>query len=259
MPNRPIQVKHDENIAIVSLNRPDVRNSLNAEMLQLMLSTFASLKENAAVAGILVTGAGATFCAGADIEAMRNMTPFEAGRFSQLGQDVMFALESVGKPVIAAVKGHALGGGFELALACDFIVASRSAVFAAPEIRLGIIPGFGGTQRLTRLVGKARAKELIFTGNRIDAEAALSMGLVNRVYDDEELVGEGAALLKTICSRGMLSLKMAKEIIGAGADVDLRNACMMERDAFAICFATEDQKEGMTAFIEKRPAQFKGR
>ncbi|WP_243371525.1 enoyl-CoA hydratase-related protein [Geotalea sp. SG265] len=259
MPNRPVQVKHDENIAILSLNRPAARNCLNGEMLQLLLTTFASLKENAAVAGVLITGAGASFCAGADIDAMRTMTPFEAGRFSQLGQDVMFAIESLGKPVIAAVNGYALGGGFELALACDFIVASRSAVFAAPEIRLGIIPGFGGTQRLTRLVGKARAKELIFTGDRVEGEAALAMGLANRIYDDGALLEKAAALLKTICSRGMLSLKMAKEIIGAGADVDLKNACLMERDAFAICFATEDQKEGMTAFIEKRPAQFKGK
>ena len=224
-----------------------------------MLSTFASLKESTSVDGVLITGAGTSFCAGADIAAMCNMSPFEACRFSQLGQDVMFAIESLGKPVIAAVNGHALGGGLELALASDFIIASRSAVFAAPEIRLGVIPGFGGTQRLTRLVGKAMAKELIFTGDRIDVETAFNIGLVNRVYDDEILVVEAVALLKTICSRGILSLKMAKEIINAGADVDIKNACLMERDAFAICFTTEDQKEGMTAFMEKRQAQFKGR
>lgn len=259
MPNRFLQVKYDENIAVVSLNRPEVRNCLNAEMLQVLLTTFAALKENNSVAGVLITGNGPSFCAGADIESMRNMTPFEAGRFAQLGQDVMFAIEALGKPVIAAVNGHALGGGQELALACDFIVANKSAVFAAPEIMLGVIPGFGGTQRLTRLVGKAKAKELIFTGDRVKAEAALAIGLINKLYEDAVLLTEATTLLKAICSRGMLSLRMAKEIISAGADVDLKNACMMERDAFAICFATEDQKEGMTAFIEKRPAHFKGR
>ncbi len=250
---------YDENVAVVSLNRPQVKNCLNGEVLLQMQLAFASLKDNGSVAGILLTGAGTSFCAGADIDVMRTMTPFEAGRFSQLGQDVMSAIESVGKPVIAAVNGYALGGGFELALACDMIVAGKSAVFAAPEIRLGIIPGFGGTQRLTRLIGKARAKELIFTGDRIEVDKALQIGLINRVYEDTALVGEATALLKTICSRGMLSLKMAKEIISAGADIDLKTACLMERDAFALCFATEDQKEGMTAFIEKRPAQFKGK
>lgn len=259
MPNRLIQLNHDENIVILNLNRPQVKNCLNEEMVRQLLAAFISLKDNEAVAGVLLTGNGTSFCAGADIDAMRTMTPFEAGRLSQLGQDLMFAIESVGKPVIAAVNGYALGGGFELALACDFIVASRSAVFGAPEIQLGIIPGFGGTQRLTRCVGKAKAKELIFTGDRVDAEAGMKIGLVNRMYDDGTMLDEAMTLLKTICSRGMLSLRMAKEIIGAGADVDLGNACLMERDAFAICFATEDQKEGMTAFMEKRPAHFKGK
>jgi len=259
LPSRLIQIKHDERIAVLTLDRPEAKNALNSEMLQAFLTLLARLKDDAAVHGVLLTGAGTCFCAGADISALRNMSPLEAGRFAELGQKVMFAIESIGKPVIAAVNGAALGGGLELALACDFIVASKTALFAAPEVLLGVIPGFGGTQRLTRLVGKSRAKELIFTGDRISADAALAIGLVNRVYADGTLLDEATALLKKICSRGLLSLKMAKEIIDAGSDVDLKNACLMERDAFALCFTTEDQKEGMSAFVEKREAQFKGK
>ena len=259
MPGRLILIKHEERIAVVTLNRPEAMNALDVPMLQALLTVLARLKEDSSVYGILLTGAGRCFCSGGDISAMRDMSPFDAGRFAELGQKVMFAVESVGKPVIAAVHGNTLGGGLELALACDFIVAAKSALFAAPEIHLGIIPGFGGTQRLTRLVGKSRAKEMIFTGGRITADVASSIGLVNRVYPEDSLLQDATDMLKAICSRGMLSLKMAKEIIDAGSDIDLKNACLMERDAFALCFTTEDQKEGMTAFVEKRPAQFKGK
>jgi enoyl-CoA hydratase len=157
------------------------------------------------------------------------------------------------------VSGHAVGGGLELALACDFIVAAETAVFAAPEIRFGIIPGFGGTQRLTRLVGKAKAKEIIFTGESFGAAAAFDMGLVNRIFPVDSLLAEATGLMKTICSRGPFSLRLGKEIIDAGYDIDLPNACLMERDAFALCFTTHDQKEGMGAFVEKREARFKGK
>ena len=259
MPERNIHVRHDEQIAILTLNRPEAKNALNVAMIQGLSAVLARLKEDGAVHGILVTGAGGSFCAGADIAEMLAMTPLEAARFAEQGQKVMFALESAGKPVIAAVGGYALGGGLELALACDFIVASRSAVFAAPEIQLGIIPGFGGTQRLARLVGKSKAKELIFSGSRIDAAEALAIGLVNAVHEEEGFLPEATALLKKICTRGLLSLRLAKEVIDAGCDVDLKNACLMERDAFALCFSTEDQKEGMGAFLEKRKPQFKGR
>ncbi len=190
---------------------------------------------------------------------MLEMTPMEAVAFAELGQKLMFAIERVGKPVIAAVNGHAAGGGLELALACDFIVASRTAVFSAPEVCLGIIPGFGGTQRLTRLVGKAKAKEIIFTGDPVKAEEAFAIGLANRLYDSDSLLSEAQTLAKRICSRGPFSLRLGKEIIDAGYDIDLANACMMERDAFALCFSTEDQKEGMGAFVEKREARFRGK
>ena len=259
MPEKTILLRQDGDIASVSLNRPQAHNSLNCEMIQALIMVFSRLRDDPAVHGILLTGEGKNFCAGADIAEMLDMTPLEAGRFSASGQQLMFAIESAGKPVIAAVNGHALGGGLELALACDFIVASETAVFAAPEILLGIIPGFGGTQRLPRLIGKSKAKELIFTGDRIPAHDAKGIGLVNRLFPNDELILQATAMVKTIAGRGVLSLKMAKEVIDAGYDVDLKNACMMERDAFALCFTTEDQKEGMTAFVEKRPATFQGR
>ena len=259
MPTRLLKITHDEKIAVLSLNRPDAHNSLTVDLLHALESAFARLKEDDSVLGILLTGEGKSFCAGADIAAMKEMTPLQAVDFSEAGQRVMFAIETAGKPVIAAVNGYALGGGLELALACDFIVAADSAVFAAPEVLLGIIPGFGCTQRLPRLIGKSRAKEMIFTGNRVKSDEALAIRLVNRVVPAADLISETATLLKQICSKGPFSLKLAKEVIDAGYDVDLKNACLIERDAFALCFTTEDQKEGMGAFLEKRPPQFKGR
>ena len=258
MPGKSLQIRHDGHIAVLSLNRPEVHNALNRETLQALQAAFTRFREDDAVHGIVLAGEGKNFCAGADIAAMVGMSLESAG-FSAAGQKVMVAIESAGKPVIAAVQGCALGGGLELALACDFIFAAESAQFAAPEVRLGVIPGFGGTQRLPRLIGKSKAKEMIFTGDRVGAQEALAIGLVNRLFPAAELRAQATSLMQKICSRGLLSLKLAKEIIDAGYDVDLRNACLMERDAFAVCFATEDQKEGMTAFVEKREARFIGR
>lgn len=259
VPNRLVKITHDETIVLLSLNRPEAHNSLSRETLQALQATFEKLKDDESVLGIVLTGEGKSFCAGADIAAMKGMTPLQAVEFADAGQRLMFAVEKVGKPVIAAVNGYALGGGLELALACDFIVAADTAVFAAPEVMLGIIPGFGGTQRLPRLVGKSKAKEMIFTGNRVPAAEALAIGLANRVVPAADLIAETTALAKQICSRGPFSLKLAKEVIDAGFDVDLKNACLIERDAFALCFTTEDQKEGMGAFLEKRSPVFKGR
>lgn len=259
MSTKQIAIRHDDAIAVVSLAKPESRNVLSRELVSGLLSTFTSLKDDGRVKGIVVTGEGKSFCAGADISEMARMTPAEASSFAELGQKLMFAIEKVGKPVVAAVNGHALGGGLELALACDFIVAAESASFAAPEVLLGIMPGFGGTQRLPRLIGKSRAKEMIFTGERISAAHAHSIGLVNRVVSDDGLLEDTIQLVKNICSRGLLSLRVAKEVIDAGAGVDLATACLMERDAFALCFSTDDQKEGMRAFIEKREPRFAGR
>ncbi|MRR32956.1 enoyl-CoA hydratase/isomerase family protein, partial [bacterium] len=250
MSARYISVKHDDDIAVVSLARPESRNVLSRDLVSSLISAFTALKDDVRVKGIVVTGDGMSFCAGADITEMARMSPAEASSFAELGQRLMFAIEKVGKPVVAAVKGYALGGGLELALACDFIVAGESAVFAAPEVLLGVMPGFGGTQRLPRLIGKSRAKEMIFTGERLSAAQAHAIGLVNRVVSDDLLLVETTVLVKNICSRGLLSLRVAKEVIDAGAGVDLATACLMERDAFALCFSTDDQKEGMRAFME---------
>ncbi|MBI1921066.1 MAG: enoyl-CoA hydratase/isomerase family protein [Geobacter sp.] len=259
MSNSNLTLRREGDVAVLALNRPESLNALTPAALLVMKEMIERLRDDAAVKGIVLTGEGKSFCAGADIGEMARMAPMEAARFAEQGQALMFAIERVGKPVIAAVNGHALGGGLELALACDFIVAAESAILAAPEVRYGIIPGFGGTQRLARLVGKAKAKELIFSGDPLTAHEAYAIGLVNRVFPDVALLPEAVGLVDKICSRGTLSLRMAKEIIDAGYDMDLRNACLMERDAFALCFTTEDQKEGMGAFVEKRPARFKGK
>jgi enoyl-CoA hydratase len=170
----------------------------------------------------------------------------------------MFAIEGVGRPVIAAVNGHAAGGGLELALACDFMVAAEGAVFAAPEMRLGIIPGFGGTQRLPRLIGKGRAKELIYTGQGINARVACAIGLVNRIFPKESLLDGAVDIMKGICSHSPISLRLAKDVIDSGMDKDLTGACQLELDAFVLCFGTRDRNEGMKAFQEKRRPVFTG-
>lgn len=243
-----LDIDVDAGIATLSLKG----SAFSADLLKLLLAAFTGMKSDPEVAGLLLTGfSGDTQGGGA--------TPMEAAAFSALGQRVMFALDALGKPVIAAAFGATLGAGVELALACDFIVASRSASFAFPGILEGGIPCFGGTQRLARAVGKARAKEMIFTGTAVGAEKAMDIGLVNRLYEDAELLGSARELLKGICRQGTLAIRMAKEIVDAGQGLDLKTACLMERDAFALCFATLDQREGMGSFLERRPANFKGK
>jgi enoyl-CoA hydratase len=246
--NELMDVSIDAGIATLSLNG----RCFDADLLKQLLSTFTGLKSDPEVTGLLLTGlSGATQGGGC--------SPMDAAAFSALGQRVMFALDALGKPVIAAVSGPILGAGVELALSCDFIVASRSASFAFPGIFSGAIPCFGGTQRLTRAVGKARAKEMIFTGSAVAAGEALDMGLVNRLYENAELLPATNELLKGICRQGTLAIRMAKEIVDAGQGLDLKTACLMERDAFALCFATLDQREGMGSFLERRPANFQGK
>lgn len=257
MPHKPVLIRKENSIATIVLNRPDKLNALSLDVLQGLENAVADLAADATIRGVIVTGEGRAFCAGADIGAMMNMEPLEAAAFAGWGQRILFSLEGMGKPIIAAVNGPAIGGGLEVSLACDFILASTEASFAFSEIKLGIIPGFGGTQRLARLVGKAAAKEMVFTGDRIGAEEAFRIGLANRVFPAESLLGEAKVMMEKIVSRGLLSLRLAKEVIDAGCDVDLKNACMMERDAFALCFSSHDQKEGMAAFIEKRPPRFR--
>jgi len=253
------RVNIDEGIAVVRLNRPEAANAMSSPVLKRLLELFEGLRSNAAVRGIVISGEGKHFCAGADIGEMAKMDEKAARVFVETGQRLMFAIEGVGKPVIAAVNGHAAGGGLELALACDFIVAGEGAVFAAPELRLGIIPGFGGTQRLSRLIGKGRAKELIYTGQGINARVACAIGLVNRIFPDASLLDGAVDIMKGICFHSPISLRMAKDAIDSGRETDLANACGMELDAFVSCFKSDDRKEGMNAFLEKRRPNFTGK
>lgn len=259
MTENHVLVHRQDNLALVEFNRPQIFNAVDRAALERLLQIFTDLRHDDSVHGVLLCGAGGQFCAGGDLSELRELTPLQATRFAELGQSVCLAMERLGKPLIAAVCGHALGAGLELALSCDFIIAADDARFGFREIEYGIIPGFGGTQRLPRLVGKSRAKEMIFTGELIGAEEATRVRLANRIVPAEQLRETAVEQLAVICSRGLVSLKLAKEVIDGGYDINLSTACLMERDAFAVCFSTEDQKEGMGAFVEKRPARFKGK
>jgi enoyl-CoA hydratase len=258
MPAAHLTLQRLEHLAVVTLTRPEVRNALATRTLLELRQSLAALRADDAVHGVLLCG-GEDFAAGADLAEIRNLTPLEATRFAELGQALCLDMERLGKPLLCAASGYTLGAGLELALACDFILAADNAVFGFKEVEYGIVPGFGGTQRLPRRVGKAKAKEMIFSAETIDAAEALRCRLVNRVLPADRLQAAALELLATICSRGRYSLRLAKEVIDAGSDINLAAACLMERDAFAVCFATEDQKEGMGAFVEKRQPQFKGR
>jgi enoyl-CoA hydratase len=254
-----ILVEAEGNIGTITLNRPKALNALNSQMLGELRSAAAELESNDAVKVVIITGAERAFAAGADIAEMMPMSTLEGQRHAKLGQDTLAAFENMGKPVIAAVNGFALGGGCELAMACDIRLASEKAKFGQPEVKLGIMPGFGGTQRLPRLVGRAKAKELIFTGEMIDAAEAHRIGLVNAVYPPDALMEEARKMADLIAQNGEIAVTLAKRAINRGIEVDLNSGCALEAEVFSLCFSTEDQKEGMKAFVEKRPAKFKGR
>jgi enoyl-CoA hydratase len=207
---------------------------------------------------VILTGEGKAFVAGADIGAMSELTPARAKAFADQGHAIGALIESAPFPVIAAVNGFALGGGCELALACDFIYASEKAKFGQPEVKLGVIPGFGGTQRLARRVGVGRARELVYTGDMIDAAEALRIGLVNAVVPADQLLPKTLEVAKKIAAQGPLAIAAAKRVTLNGVDADLRAANELEATAFASLFLSDDQREGMRAFLDKRPASFKG-
>jgi len=247
-------------IYLLSVNRPKALNALNAATLEELQRAAAQVAADAAARVLLVTGAGdKAFVAGADISEMQSLTADQARAFSEKGMQVMAALEALPVPVIALVHGYALGGGCELAMACDWIVASDRAVFGQPEVNLGIPPGFGGTQRLTRLVGRARALELITTARQIKAEEALAIGLVTRVVPATELRSAGMDMARMIAAKGPLAVRLAKQAVQRGQNLELSQACAYETAQFALAFATADQREGMQAFLNKRTAQFNGR
>jgi len=258
MSYKTIELNVSETIATLTFNRPKVLNAINPEMIEEFRAALGEVLEMPEVKVIVLTGAGKAFVAGADIGVLQGLDPLAAKRFAQIGQSTLFALEDMHVPVIACVNGFALGGGCEIAMACDFICASETASFGQPEINLGLIPGFGGTQRLARLVGKGRAKELCMTGRIITAQEAFSMGLVTRIFPADSLMDETLKIAKTIAQKGRVSLRAVKHVIDNGCDVDLKAACALEEDAFSLCFSSPDQQEGTAAFLEKRPAKFTG-
>lgn len=248
-----------DNLALITFNRPKALNALNGALIDELSDALDAIAGNEEIKVLILTGAGdKSFVAGADISELATFNSLQAKLFSERGQTAIFKIQELSIPVIAAVNGFALGGGSEIALACDFIYASDNAKFGLPEITLGIIPGFGGTQRLPRLIGSNRAKEMIFTGRLIPAAEAEKIGLVNRIFSQDSLMEETLKTARTIATRGKVSLRAAKQAVNNGLNVDLAIGCQIEVDAFAICMASEDGKEGTRAFIEKRKPLFKG-
>jgi enoyl-CoA hydratase len=247
-----------DGVATLTIDRPKALNALDRKTLEELEAALDGAATDAAVRAIVLTGGGEkAFVAGADIAAMSKLGPVEARRFAELGHRVIEKLEALAIPTIAAVNGFALGGGCELAMGCDLVYASEAAKFGQPEVNLGLIPGFGGTQRLTRRVGIARALEMILTGDVYDAARAKAMGLVLEVLPAAELLPHARAQARKIAAKGPLAVAQAKRAVHAGADAALAIANELERQAFAALFGTEDAKEGMRAFLEKRPAQWK--
>ncbi len=246
-----------DQIAYVTINRPEAMNSLNNEVLDELFTAFYQVSKDDDVRAVILTGEGKAFVAGADIAAMHEMSALEGREMMKRGHNVMNFIESIEKPVIAAVNGFALGGGCELAMACDIRVASTRAKFGQPEVGLGIIPGFGGTQRLPRLVGKGMAKYLILTAEIIKADEAGRIGLAEKVVEPEELIETAEKIAKTIMAKAPLATGAAKIAINLGSDLDMKSASQLEIEAFTGPFASEDKAEGMGAFLEKRTPEFK--
>ncbi|MFK5953334.1 MAG: enoyl-CoA hydratase-related protein [Desulfobacterium sp.] len=245
-------------VAVITFNRPKVLNALSANLMNEFSNAIGSISEDNDIHVLLLTGTGEkSFVAGADISEMVSISATQAKSFSERGNSILNKLQAMPKPVIAAVNGFALGGGTEIALACDFIYASETAQFGLPEINLGIIPGYGGTQRLARLIGKNKAKEMIFTGKFINAAEAEKMGIVNRVLSQELLMNEVMKTAKTIASKGRVAVKAAKQAINEGLNVDLLSGTCIETGLFALTKASPDAREGMEAFLDKRKPVFK--
>lgn len=255
-----LKIEQQDEIATLIVNRPEKLNALSGEVIDELDRAFHHLAGDDAVCGIILTGAGEkAFVAGADIAELARMGPISGVRTSRQGQDAFRFLEKMPKPVIAAVNGFALGGGLELALACHLRIASENARFGLPEVKLGIIPGYGGTIRLPRLVGRGRALELMLTGEMIGAEEAYRIGLVNRVVPLTELQATAEALLKKITANGPVAVALALEAVDHGCDTTIDDALTLESNLFGLLASTEDMREGMQAFLEKRPANFQGR
>jgi enoyl-CoA hydratase len=253
-------IEVSERIATITFNRPRTLNALNRETVLELKSALAELSSREDVGVVLLTGAGEkAFIAGADIPIFQRFTAMEALDFALLGQEVLGFVERMPQPVIGVVNGFALGGGCEVAMACDMLIAADTAKFGQPEVNLGIIPGYGGTQRLPRLVGRNVAKELVLTGDMITAQRAYEIGLVNRVVPAAELMATAREIARKILSRGPVAVRTAKMAMNRGLDMDLQNGCALEASLFAAGFSTEDRAEGIAAFLGKRKPEFKGK
>jgi enoyl-CoA hydratase len=249
-----------ESIAWVKINRPESLNALNSDVITSLRQALQAVEQDPEVKVVVIIGAGEkAFVAGGDIKEMSAMSPMAARAFSRSGQNLIELIGKMSKPVIAAVNGYALGGGLELALACDFIYASENSRFGLPEVTLGVIPGFGGTQNLARLIGPNKARELIFSGRQLTAQQARDWGIVNQVFPVEELAAQVKEIAIAIARNGMLAVANAKDAIINGLDMPREDGLRYESALFATLFATEDQKEGMQAFVSKRKPGFNGR
>ncbi|QGU94193.1 short-chain-enoyl-CoA hydratase [Clostridium bovifaecis] len=256
-----VLLQKEGKIAIVTINRPKALNALNSDTLKELDKVIDEISNDNEVLAVILTGAGEkAFVAGADISQMKDMNVLEGRAFAMLGNKIFRKVETLEKPVIAAVNGFALGGGCELSMACDIRIASEKAKFGQPEVTLGITPGFGGTQRLPRLVGMGMAKELVYSARTINAQEALRVGLVNRVVAPEVLMDEVKKLANEIASKAPVAVKLSKQAINRGMQVDMDTAVIIEAEVFGECFSTEDQTDAMTAFVEKRKLEgFKNR
>jgi len=248
----------EDRIARVTFNRPDALNALSPELMAEFGDVLDKIAADENIRVVVLTGAGQAFAAGADIEAMSKLTPLQVRNYTTQGHETLFKLENMPQIVIAAVNGFCLGGGNEVAMACDFVYASTKARFGQPEIKLGIIPGFGGTQRLPRLVGKALAKELCLTGEFLKGETAQAVGLANKVFPPDKLMEEAMKTARDIAAKGRISTQAVKQLIDRGTQADLRTACLMEVETFGMVFSSADAGEGLKAFLEKRDPEFKG-
>lgn len=252
-----VKLELEDHILVVTMNRPKALNALNNQTLDELQEVTKMIAEDDNVYGVIITGEGRGFVAGADIVQMKPYKSEEGRTYAGYAQDTFNKIEALDKPVIAAVNGFALGGGCELALSCDIRIASEKAVFGQPEVTLGIMPCFGGTQRLPRLIGAGLAKEMIYTGRQVKAEEAKQFGLVNKVVAAKELIDIAKAMMKDILKVSPIGIKYAKIAINKGADMDLKNGLELEKDLVGLCFATEDKEIGMTAFLEKAKPSFR--
>jgi enoyl-CoA hydratase len=258
MAYKNIVLEKKDGVGIIKINRPKVLNALDRETIRELLRAVEELEDDKKIKAAILTGEGKAFIAGADIKQMKDMSPLEAKEFAELGHSLPMKIEDSRLPFIAAVNGYALGGGCEVMMACDICIAAKSAKIGQPEINLGINPGFGGTQRLPRIVGLMKAKELLLTGRNMDAQEAYEIGLVNKIVDNEKLMEEVEKLATNIASKSSVQSSFIKALVNKGSHIDLTSACALEISYFSTSFSTYDQKEGMNAFIDKRKPNFKG-